>query len=66
MHVLVPIRAGPDADEVLAFADSFVTRMAAAQPDELTVEHSITARWATSTSIYSGTVLVKPWWPILQ
>jgi bifunctional non-homologous end joining protein LigD len=40
----VPIRTGPDADEVLAFAESFVARVAAAHPDELTVEHSIAAR----------------------
>jgi bifunctional non-homologous end joining protein LigD len=44
MHVLVPIRTGPDADEVLAFAESFVARLAAAHTDELTVEHSIAAR----------------------
>jgi bifunctional non-homologous end joining protein LigD len=44
MHVLVPIRAGPDADEVLAFAESFVTRVAAEHPEELTVEHSVAAR----------------------
>jgi len=44
MHVLVPIRTGPDADEVLAFAESFVARLAAAHPDELTVEHSVAAR----------------------
>ena len=44
MHVLVPIRTGPDADEVLAFAEAFVARLASAYPDELTVEHSIAAR----------------------
>jgi bifunctional non-homologous end joining protein LigD len=44
MHVLVPIRRGPDADEVLAFAESFVARVAAAHPSELTVEHSVAAR----------------------
>jgi bifunctional non-homologous end joining protein LigD len=44
MHVWVPIRAGPDANEVLAFAESFVGRLAAAYPKELTVEHSIAAR----------------------
>lgn len=44
MHVLVPIRVGPDADEILTFAESFVARVAAAHPDELTVEHSIAAR----------------------
>ncbi|MGB9486677.1 MAG: non-homologous end-joining DNA ligase, partial [Terriglobia bacterium] len=44
MHVLVPIRTGPDADEVLAFAESLVATVAAAHPDELTVEHSVAAR----------------------
>jgi bifunctional non-homologous end joining protein LigD len=44
MHVLVPIRAGSDADEVLAFAKLFVARVAAAHPDQLTVEHSVAAR----------------------
>jgi len=44
LHVLVPIRAGPDADEVLAFAESFVACVAAAHPNELTVEHSVAAR----------------------
>jgi bifunctional non-homologous end joining protein LigD len=44
LHVLVPIRTGPDADEVLVFAESFVARVAAAHPDELTVEASIAAR----------------------
>jgi bifunctional non-homologous end joining protein LigD len=44
LHVFVPIHTGPDADEVLAFAEAFVGRVAAAYPDELTVEHSIAAR----------------------
>ena len=44
MHVFVPIVVGPDADDVLAFAESFVAKVAAAHPDELTVEHSIAAR----------------------
>ena len=44
MHVLVPIRTGPDADEILSLAEAFVARVAAAYPDELTVEHSIAAR----------------------
>jgi bifunctional non-homologous end joining protein LigD len=44
MHVWVPIRTGPDADEVLAFAEAFVAGVAAAHPDELTVEHSVAAR----------------------
>jgi bifunctional non-homologous end joining protein LigD len=44
LHVFIPIRRGPDAVEVLAFARSLVARVAAAHPDELTVEHSIAAR----------------------
>ena len=44
IHVFVPIRVGPDADEVLSFAQEFVARVAGAHPKELTVEHSIAAR----------------------
>ncbi len=44
MHVFVPIHRGPDTDEVLAFARSLVARVAAAYPDELTVEHSLAKR----------------------
>ncbi len=44
LHVLVPIRTGPDADQVLDFAKSLVARVASAHPHELTVEHSIAAR----------------------
>jgi bifunctional non-homologous end joining protein LigD len=44
MHVFVPIRRGPDANDVLAFAREFCERLAAAYPRELTVEHSIEAR----------------------
>jgi len=44
MHILVPIRTGPDASEVLAFAEKVVVRVAAAHPKELTVEHSVAAR----------------------
>jgi bifunctional non-homologous end joining protein LigD len=44
LHVFVPIRKGPDADDVLAFARAFCARLAAAYPKELTVEHSIEAR----------------------
>lgn len=43
-HIFVPIRVGPDADEVLSFAQAVVARVAAAHPNELTVEHSIAAR----------------------
>lgn len=44
LHILVPIRTGPDASEVLAFAEQVVKRVAAAHPEELTVEHSRAAR----------------------
>ena len=44
LHVLVPIRTGPNTDEVLGFAKSFVARVAAAHPAELTVAHSVAAR----------------------
>lgn len=44
LHVFIPIRRGPDAVEILGFARSLVERIAAAHPDELTVEHSIAAR----------------------
>jgi bifunctional non-homologous end joining protein LigD len=40
MHILVPILTGPDASEVLAFAEQVVERVAAAHPEELTIEHS--------------------------
>jgi len=44
MHILVPIRPGPDANEVLAFVETCVARVAAAHPDELTVAHSLAER----------------------
>jgi bifunctional non-homologous end joining protein LigD len=44
MHVLVPVRVGPHASEALSFAERVVESVAAAHPDELTVEHSIAAR----------------------
>ena len=44
MHVWVPIRVGPDAADVLRFAESVVGRIAGSHPKELTVEHSIAAR----------------------
>jgi bifunctional non-homologous end joining protein LigD len=44
LHVFVPIRTGPGTDEVLSFAQGFCARVAAAYPEELTVEHSIAAR----------------------
>ena len=44
IHIFVPLRSGPDADEVLEFARSFSARVAASNPKELTVEHSVAAR----------------------
>src|SRR5260370_27378524 len=48
IHVFVPIRVGPDADEVLSFAQEFVARVAGAHSKELTVEHSIAAPGANA------------------
>jgi bifunctional non-homologous end joining protein LigD len=44
LHVFVPIRVGPTADEVLKFSQEVVARVASSHPNELTVEHSIAAR----------------------
>ncbi|HLJ90342.1 MAG TPA: non-homologous end-joining DNA ligase [Candidatus Angelobacter sp.] len=44
LHVLAPLRRGPDVDEVLSFARLLVSKIAAAHPDELTVEHSVKKR----------------------
>jgi len=44
IHVFVPIRVGPDSDEVLSFAEEFVARVAGGHSKELTIEHSIAAR----------------------
>jgi len=44
LHVFVPIRTGPSTDQVLLFAKNLCAKVAAAHPEELTVEHSMTAR----------------------
>lgn len=44
LHVFVPIRIGPTADEVLKFAEDFSARLAQANPKQMTVEHSIAQR----------------------
>jgi bifunctional non-homologous end joining protein LigD len=44
LHVFVPLRVGPDFDEVLSFARELCTRLAAAHPDTLTVEARIQKR----------------------
>lgn len=44
LHVFVPIRVGPTADEVLRFAERVVEKLASENPKFLTTEHSIAAR----------------------
>lgn len=44
LHVFVPLRAGPDFDEVRSFAAELCDRLAAAHSKELTVEQRIEAR----------------------
>ncbi len=44
LHVFVPIRQGPDCDEVREFADRLGHRLAQAFPKELTMETRIAAR----------------------
>jgi bifunctional non-homologous end joining protein LigD len=46
LHIFVPLRVGPTADEVLQFAERLLGRVAAAHRETLTVEHSIAARGA--------------------
>lgn len=44
LHVFVPIRVGPDTDDVRGFADTLGHRLAAAYPKEMTMEARIAAR----------------------
>jgi len=44
LHVFVPIRSGPDADEALEFAQRLGSHLAAAYPKELTMEGRIASR----------------------
>ena len=44
LHVFVPIRLGPSADEVLKFAERVVAKLASDHPKFLTTEHAIAAR----------------------
>jgi len=46
LHIFVPIRVGPEASEVLKFAEEFVARLAGAYPKQLTVAHAIADRGA--------------------
>jgi bifunctional non-homologous end joining protein LigD len=44
LHVFVPIRVGPDADEVRGFAESLGNMLSRAYPGEMTMENSIAKR----------------------
>jgi bifunctional non-homologous end joining protein LigD len=44
LHIFVPIRVGPDADEVKGFAETLGWRLAEAFPKEMTMENRIAAR----------------------
>jgi len=44
MHIFIPIRLGPTADDVLKFAQEFCSRLAKNHPKEMTIEHSIAQR----------------------
>ena len=44
LHVFVPIRVGPDADDVRGFAEMLGTKLSAAYPKEMTMENSIARR----------------------
>jgi bifunctional non-homologous end joining protein LigD len=44
LHVFVPIRVGPDTDEVREFAETLGARLAQAYPKEMTMENRIAAR----------------------
>lgn len=44
MHIFIPLRIGPTANEVLKFAEGFSAKMAKRHPKEITVEHSIAQR----------------------
>jgi bifunctional non-homologous end joining protein LigD len=44
LHIFVPIRVGPDADDARAFAEILGARLSAAYPNEMTMEGRIAAR----------------------
>ncbi len=44
LHLFVPIRVGPDADDVRGFAETLGAKLAAAYPKEMTMENSIARR----------------------
>ena len=44
LHLFVPIRVGPDTDDVRGFAETLGAKLAAAYPKEMTMENSIARR----------------------
>ena len=44
LHIFIPIRVGPDADDARGFAEMLGNRLAAAYPEEITMEGRIAAR----------------------
>lgn len=44
LHVFIPLRVGPKADQVLRFAETVVRKLSREYPSQLTTEHSIAAR----------------------
>ena len=44
LHIFIPILTNTDVADVLSFAETLVSRVAASRPKDLTVEHSIAAR----------------------
>jgi len=44
LHIFIPIRVGPDSDDVRAFAEILGSRLSAAYPAEMTMEGRIAAR----------------------
>jgi bifunctional non-homologous end joining protein LigD len=44
VHIFIPIKTGPTADQVLSFAEKLVALAAKSHPKELTVKHSIADR----------------------
>ena len=60
LHVFVPLRRGPDFDEVLTFARTVCDRLAKAHPDQLTVEAASKIAATASTSTLCATASAQP------
>jgi hypothetical protein len=63
LHVFVPIRSGPDNDEVLAFAREICRRIAVAYPNEVTTAARISHRRKrgfldTGRNVFAQTVVL--------